>query len=773
MFQKVNVPVLGIVENMSYYICPKCGHREEIFKHGGGRRTAEQLQRPVPRRDPARSEGRDRRRRRPADRRRGAEVGGHGGLPADRRGDRRSRWEPEAGPRFACPPSSSSSKTDITRTHVDAIVNAANEALQLGSGVAGAIRQRGGPTIQEECDQIGTCAGRAGRRDGAGKLPREVGDPRGRAGLEGRHLRRGDAPRVGGPPGAAAGRGHRRDVGRAAGDLDGRLRLPPASWRPRSPSPRRGRSRPTRSTFRRSSSASSTTRSTRPSRRPSPSRRREPASREPNRIAVTGFLGLLLAAGDFRRSAIALRRPAAPDRPQRRPRGARGGQSRRGARRGSRPSASSRRPSRSAGPTARVAAMRAKDLPQAATPAGARRCGSRPADARVLALEGARRELAGDRAGAIEAYEKAAAPIAEGPRVALERGAAPDRGGGGVRAASAIRAARGRARRRRRPTSFCSCASASSLRADGRRRAALAACGPRWRPLDGRGGEARPGPRGGAGGARGRRRARGRRSSTGSSRTSCARRPATSRRATTSSRASSACRSRTGRRRSPRALRARAARADPGDASRRSRSPGLEAARGRRRRPRRRARTRRDLVVRGGAGPARGRASRDGLPRRRRRVPDPPRADLAVADVTNSGALDLVDAGRALDRGRAKAYRRVGDRRRASASLPFDFDSDGDLDLYVSVDVRRPPAAQQPRRDLDRRHGGVGLAAGHRVARSRSPRTSTATATRTSLLARAGGGLRAPRQPARRALRACARRACRRPARSWPSRRGT
>jgi ATP-binding protein involved in chromosome partitioning len=43
MFQKVNVPVLGIVENMSYYLCPKCGHREEIFKHGGGERTAKQL----------------------------------------------------------------------------------------------------------------------------------------------------------------------------------------------------------------------------------------------------------------------------------------------------------------------------------------------------------------------------------------------------------------------------------------------------------------------------------------------------------------------------------------------------------------------------------------------------------------------------------------------------------------------------------------------------------------------------------------------------------
>ena len=49
-------------------------------------------------------------------------------------------------------------KADITGMPVDAIVNAANEALQLGSGVAGSIRQRGGPTIQEECDKIGTCA---------------------------------------------------------------------------------------------------------------------------------------------------------------------------------------------------------------------------------------------------------------------------------------------------------------------------------------------------------------------------------------------------------------------------------------------------------------------------------------------------------------------------------------------------------------------------------------------------------------------------------------
>jgi ATP-binding protein involved in chromosome partitioning len=43
MFRKVNVPVLGIVENMSYYICRHCGEREEIFGHGGGKRTAEML----------------------------------------------------------------------------------------------------------------------------------------------------------------------------------------------------------------------------------------------------------------------------------------------------------------------------------------------------------------------------------------------------------------------------------------------------------------------------------------------------------------------------------------------------------------------------------------------------------------------------------------------------------------------------------------------------------------------------------------------------------
>ena len=43
MFRKVNVPVLGIVENMSYFMCSKCGERHEIFGHGGARDEAEKL----------------------------------------------------------------------------------------------------------------------------------------------------------------------------------------------------------------------------------------------------------------------------------------------------------------------------------------------------------------------------------------------------------------------------------------------------------------------------------------------------------------------------------------------------------------------------------------------------------------------------------------------------------------------------------------------------------------------------------------------------------
>jgi O-acetyl-ADP-ribose deacetylase (regulator of RNase III) len=59
---------------------------------------------------------------------------------------------------------------DITLAAVDAVVNAANESLQLGAGVAGAIRRRGGPSIQEECDRIGHCPVGGAVVTGAGDL---------------------------------------------------------------------------------------------------------------------------------------------------------------------------------------------------------------------------------------------------------------------------------------------------------------------------------------------------------------------------------------------------------------------------------------------------------------------------------------------------------------------------------------------------------------------------------------------------------------------------
>lgn len=43
MFQKLKVPILGIVENMSTYVCPQCGHREDIFGHGGARAAANKM----------------------------------------------------------------------------------------------------------------------------------------------------------------------------------------------------------------------------------------------------------------------------------------------------------------------------------------------------------------------------------------------------------------------------------------------------------------------------------------------------------------------------------------------------------------------------------------------------------------------------------------------------------------------------------------------------------------------------------------------------------
>jgi len=60
---------------------------------------------------------------------------------------------------------------DLTSCEVDAIVNAANNDLILGGGLAGAIRRRGGPSIQAECDRHGPVPVGGAAITGAGKLP--------------------------------------------------------------------------------------------------------------------------------------------------------------------------------------------------------------------------------------------------------------------------------------------------------------------------------------------------------------------------------------------------------------------------------------------------------------------------------------------------------------------------------------------------------------------------------------------------------------------------
>lgn len=59
---------------------------------------------------------------------------------------------------------------NLVEQDVDAIVNAANSDLILGSGVAGAIREKGGPTIQQECNEIGSIEVGGAAMTGAGDL---------------------------------------------------------------------------------------------------------------------------------------------------------------------------------------------------------------------------------------------------------------------------------------------------------------------------------------------------------------------------------------------------------------------------------------------------------------------------------------------------------------------------------------------------------------------------------------------------------------------------
>jgi len=80
MFRKVAVPILGIVENMSTFVCPNCGHESQIFAHGGARREAERLDVPFLGEVPLRCDPRDLRCG-PADRRVGARQRVCEGVP--------------------------------------------------------------------------------------------------------------------------------------------------------------------------------------------------------------------------------------------------------------------------------------------------------------------------------------------------------------------------------------------------------------------------------------------------------------------------------------------------------------------------------------------------------------------------------------------------------------------------------------------------------------------------------------------------------------------
>ena len=61
MFKQLEVPIIGVIENMSYFVCPNCSEKHELFGRGGGERIANVVRRAVPGSDPAADERASRR----------------------------------------------------------------------------------------------------------------------------------------------------------------------------------------------------------------------------------------------------------------------------------------------------------------------------------------------------------------------------------------------------------------------------------------------------------------------------------------------------------------------------------------------------------------------------------------------------------------------------------------------------------------------------------------------------------------------------------------
>ena len=89
MFRKVNVPVIGIIENMSTFVCPHCGRRDRHLQARRRRADGGAAGHGLPRLDPARPADRPRRRRRRADHGRRSQGASRRRLPAGGRGGRR------------------------------------------------------------------------------------------------------------------------------------------------------------------------------------------------------------------------------------------------------------------------------------------------------------------------------------------------------------------------------------------------------------------------------------------------------------------------------------------------------------------------------------------------------------------------------------------------------------------------------------------------------------------------------------------------------------